>query len=77
MKRSHHPRGTRRGTFCIIAVPMKVLIPKEMRPGERRVALAPDTVKKLVASGFSVVAEAGAGLKLVSPTPTLRPPAPP
>lgn len=42
---------------------MNVSIPKEMRPGERRVALAPDTVRKLVASGLSVVAEAGAGLE--------------
>jgi NAD(P) transhydrogenase subunit alpha len=32
-----------------------------MRPGERRVALAPDTIRKLVASGLSVVVEAGAG----------------
>ncbi len=49
--------------FGIIAALMKVFIPKETRPGERRVALAPDTVKKLVASGLSVVAEAGAGLE--------------
>ena len=42
---------------------MKVSIPKETRPGERRVALAPDTVKKLVASGISVDVETGAGLE--------------
>jgi len=42
---------------------MKVSIPKETRADERRVALAPDTVKKLVASGFSVVVEAEAGLE--------------
>ncbi len=42
---------------------MNVSIPKELRPGERRVALAPDTVKKLVASGLSVAVEAGAGLE--------------
>jgi H+-translocating NAD(P) transhydrogenase subunit alpha len=41
---------------------MKVSVPKEARPDERRVALAPDTVKKLVASGFAVELEAGAGL---------------
>jgi NAD(P) transhydrogenase subunit alpha len=42
---------------------MKVSIPKETRPDERRVALAPDTVKKLVASGLSVLVEARAGLE--------------
>ena len=33
-----------------------------MLAGERRVAVLPDTVKKLVQSGFSVGVEAGAGL---------------
>jgi NAD(P) transhydrogenase subunit alpha len=57
-------RGTNRPpAFGIIAAFMKVSIPKEVRPGERRVALAPDTVKKLVASGLSIAAEAGAGLE--------------
>ncbi|HVO51378.1 MAG TPA: NAD(P) transhydrogenase subunit alpha [Thermoanaerobaculia bacterium] len=42
---------------------MKVSVPKETRPGERRVALAPDTVKKLVASGLSVDVQSGAGLE--------------
>jgi NAD(P) transhydrogenase subunit alpha len=42
---------------------MNVAVPKEMRPDERRVALAPDTVKKLVASGLAVSVEAGAGLE--------------
>lgn len=42
---------------------MKVSIPKETRPDERRVALAPDTVKKLVASGIAVDVESGAGLE--------------
>ena len=41
---------------------MKVSIPKETRADERRVALAPDTVKKLVASGLSIDVQAGAGL---------------
>ena len=40
---------------------MKVAIPKERRPGERRVAASPDTVKKLVALGVNVVVETGAG----------------
>lgn len=41
---------------------MKLAVPKERRPGEKRVAASPDTVKKLTALGFQVVIEAGAGL---------------
>ena len=40
---------------------MKVAIPRERRPFERRVAASPDTVKKLVALGAEVAVEAGAG----------------
>jgi NAD(P) transhydrogenase subunit alpha len=40
---------------------MKVAIPKERRPGETRVASSPEVVKKLVALGFSLVVEKGAG----------------
>jgi proton-translocating NAD(P)+ transhydrogenase subunit alpha len=40
---------------------MKVGVPAETRPGERRVALVPDAVAKLVAEGLEVVAESGAG----------------
>ncbi len=42
---------------------MKLSIPKETRADERRVALAPDTIKKLVASGITVVVQSGAGLE--------------
>ena len=41
---------------------MKLAIPKERRAIERRVAATPDTVKKLIALGFDVVVESGAGL---------------
>ena len=41
---------------------MRIGVPKEVTPGERRVAMAPDVVKKLVASGNEVVIEQGAGL---------------
>ncbi|HET9949920.1 MAG TPA: hypothetical protein VFQ22_13445, partial [Longimicrobiales bacterium] len=41
---------------------MKVAVPKEIRPGERRVALVPDGVKMLVGSGLEVTVESGAGL---------------
>lgn len=40
---------------------MKVGVPRESMPGERRVALVPETVRKLVDSGIEVVVERGAG----------------
>ena len=40
---------------------MKIAIPKERRPYEKRVAATPDTVKKYRALGYEVLVEAGAG----------------
>ena len=40
---------------------MRIAIPKERRPQERRVAASPDTVKRLVGMGHEVVIETGAG----------------
>lgn len=40
---------------------MKLGVPKEIIDGERRVALVPQTVGKLVEAGFEVVVESGAG----------------
>jgi H+-translocating NAD(P) transhydrogenase subunit alpha len=40
---------------------MRVGIARERAPGERRVALVPETVGKLVANGFEIVVEPGAG----------------
>ena len=40
---------------------MKVGVPKEIVDGERRVALVPQTAKKLVEAGFEVLIETGAG----------------
>ncbi|MFZ4575635.1 MAG: NAD(P)(+) transhydrogenase (Re/Si-specific) subunit alpha, partial [Phycisphaerales bacterium] len=40
---------------------MKLVVPRETAPGENRVALVPETVKKLIAAGFSISVEAGAG----------------
>ena len=42
---------------------MKVGVPREVVPGERRVALVPDGVAKLVGRGLEVVVEAGAGVE--------------
>jgi NAD(P) transhydrogenase subunit alpha len=41
---------------------MKIGIPRETAPGERRVALIPETVKKLAARKIEAVLETGAGL---------------
>ncbi len=46
---------------------MKIAIPKERRPYEKRVAATPDTVKKYRALGYEVVVEAGAGLEASYP----------
>jgi H+-translocating NAD(P) transhydrogenase subunit alpha len=40
---------------------MRIAVPKERRPHERRVAASPDTAKRLLAMGHEVVIEAGAG----------------
>ncbi|MDB5364272.1 MAG: transhydrogenase (Re/Si-specific) subunit alpha [Rhodospirillales bacterium] len=40
---------------------MKLAVPKERRANEKRVAAVPETVKKLVAAGFDVIVERGAG----------------
>src|SRR5690242_954917 len=40
---------------------MRVGVPRESAPGERRVALVPETVSRLASGGFEVVLERGAG----------------
>ncbi|KKL77224.1 hypothetical protein LCGC14_2037040, partial [marine sediment metagenome] len=45
---------------------MKIAIVKETASGETRVAVVPETVKRLVDSGLEVVVEAGAGLGAMS-----------
>ena len=40
---------------------MRIGIPKEIRPGETRVALVPDAVSRLAKSGLEFVVERGAG----------------
>ncbi len=41
---------------------MRIGIPREAYPGEKRVATTPDTVEKLIKLGFSVSVESGAGI---------------
>jgi H+-translocating NAD(P) transhydrogenase subunit alpha len=40
---------------------MRIGVPKETAPGERRVALVPESAKKLIQAGYEVAVEAGAG----------------
>jgi NAD(P) transhydrogenase subunit alpha len=41
---------------------MRIAVPREKQPGEARVALTPESVKKLVAAGAEVGIETGAGV---------------
>ena len=41
---------------------MLIAVPKEIREGERRVALVPDIINKLTRLGFDVLIESGAGV---------------
>jgi H+-translocating NAD(P) transhydrogenase subunit alpha len=43
------------------AEPIRIGVPRETFAGERRVALIPDTVAKMVSSGLTVLVESGAG----------------
>jgi proton-translocating NAD(P)+ transhydrogenase subunit alpha len=40
---------------------VRIGVPRELEPGERRVALVPDAVSRLAKSGFEVTVERGAG----------------
>ncbi len=40
---------------------MRIGVPRELEPGERRVALVPDAVARLLPAGFEVIVEPGAG----------------
>ncbi|HXE58354.1 MAG TPA: Re/Si-specific NAD(P)(+) transhydrogenase subunit alpha [Gemmatimonadales bacterium] len=42
---------------------MRIGVPKETAPGERRVALAPESCKRLVQLGYEIAIEAGAGVR--------------
>lgn len=42
---------------------MKIGVPKEIHPGEKRVATTPDVAKQIIKLGFEIAVESGAGLK--------------
>ena len=41
---------------------MRVAVPKEIKSGEKRVALVPDVISKFTKLGYEVVIESGAGV---------------
>jgi NAD(P) transhydrogenase subunit alpha len=46
---------------------VRIGVPRELEPGERRVALVPDAVARLLPAGFEIVVEPGAGTKASFP----------
>ncbi len=46
---------------------MRIGIPKEVKPGETRVAVTPDSTKKLIKMGYEVFVQAGAGREAAYP----------
>src|SRR5947208_4027502 len=40
---------------------MRIVVPRETAPGEQRVALVPESCKKLIRSGYEIDVEDGAG----------------
>jgi proton-translocating NAD(P)+ transhydrogenase subunit alpha len=51
---------------------VRIGVPRELEPGERRVALVPDAVARLAADGFDVVVEPGAGAEASFPDEAYR-----
>ena len=41
---------------------MRIAVPREIKSGEKRVALVPDIISKLTKAGLEVVIESGAGV---------------
>ena len=51
---------------------MRIGVPKETAPGERRVALVPESCKKLKQAGYEIAVEAGAGMTAGYPDDAYR-----
>ena len=51
---------------------MKVCVPREIREGEKRVALVPDVISKLTKLGYEVTIESGAGVHAQAPDDLYR-----
>jgi proton-translocating NAD(P)+ transhydrogenase subunit alpha len=48
---------------------MRIGVPRESAPGERRVALVPESCRKLIPAGYAVCMESGAGARAGFPDP--------
>src|ERR671932_120806 len=62
--------GSCPGAACSARIPcaeMRLGVPKETAPGERRVALVPEAVGRLAGAGFEVAVERGAGAAAAFP----------
>ena len=55
---------------------MKIGVPREIGPGERRVAIVPDSARQLKAAGAEILVEAGAGVGAFHADQAYRTPAP-
>src|SRR5215212_6150272 len=51
---------------------MRIGIPKETAPGERRVAMVPDVARRLTGAGHEVLVERGAGVQAAIPDEALE-----
>jgi NAD(P) transhydrogenase subunit alpha len=51
---------------------VRIAVPRETRPGERRVALAPETCSKLIQAGYTVAIESRAGEEAFYPDESYR-----
>ena len=51
---------------------MRIGVPLETRPGETRVAATPETVKKLIGQGHTVVIQKMLVYRLVNLTPLMK-----
>ncbi len=51
---------------------MKIAVLRETRPGERRVALTPDSCKKLAQAGYAISIESGSGVAAFYPDDAYR-----
>ncbi len=61
MTQGHGCTSTARTFTRTTVTSMRVAVPREVRPGERRVAATPDTVSRMVTAGLEVAVHSGAG----------------
>ena len=65
-------KASARATTSISGKFMKLAVPKETRPGETRVAISLEAIKKFADLGIDVVVESGAGDAAAMPDAALK-----